>query len=84
MLTIVSLTFFQHHTPSHLAEDLQEVIKQESDDSGIVAEFHETEEPVLKKIKQEVSKKIFMQASMYYTVYCILQNKYESYNTVKP
>ncbi|KAM5164474.1 transcriptional activator Myb isoform 2-T2 [Mantella aurantiaca] len=43
-----------HHTPSHLAEDLQEVIKQESDESGIVHEFHDTEEPLLKKIKQEV------------------------------
>ncbi|KAM4772770.1 transcriptional activator Myb [Rhinophrynus dorsalis] len=43
-----------HHTPSHLAEDLQEVIKQESDESGIVPELHEAEEPLLKKIKQEV------------------------------
>ncbi|MEE6475749.1 hypothetical protein FKM82_010849 [Ascaphus truei] len=43
-----------HHTPSHLAEDLQEVIKQESDESGIVTELHEADEPLLKKIKQEV------------------------------
>ncbi|XP_075059286.1 transcriptional activator Myb isoform X2 [Mixophyes fleayi] len=43
-----------HHTPSHLAEDLQEVIKQESDESGIVPELQETDEPLLKKIKQEV------------------------------
>lgn len=56
MLTIVYLAFFQHHTPSHLAEDLQEVIKQESDESGIGPDFHVTEEPLLKKIKQEVSK----------------------------
>ncbi|XP_053316592.1 transcriptional activator Myb isoform X2 [Spea bombifrons] len=43
-----------HHTPSHLAEDLQEVIKRESDESGIVPELHEVDEPRLKKIKQEV------------------------------
>ncbi|KAM9315765.1 transcriptional activator Myb [Gastrophryne carolinensis] len=43
-----------HHTPSHLAEDLQEVIKRESEESAIVSEFHDTEEPLLKKIKQEV------------------------------
>ncbi|KAM3932656.1 transcriptional activator Myb isoform 2-T2 [Leptodactylus fuscus] len=43
-----------HHTPSHLAEDLQEVIKQEADESGIVPELQELEEPLLKKIKQEV------------------------------
>ncbi|KAG8582803.1 hypothetical protein GDO81_008193 [Engystomops pustulosus] len=43
-----------HHTPSHLAEDLQEVIKQEADESGIVPELQEMEEPLLKKIKQEV------------------------------
>ncbi|XP_059797911.1 transcriptional activator Myb isoform X6 [Balaenoptera ricei] len=41
-------------TPSHLVEDLQDVIKQESDESGIVAEFHENGPPLLKKIKQEV------------------------------
>uniref|UniRef100_A0AC11CCG9 MYB proto-oncogene, transcription factor n=1 Tax=Ovis aries TaxID=9940 RepID=A0AC11CCG9_SHEEP len=41
-------------TPSHLVEDLQDVIKQESDESGIVAEFQENGQPLLKKIKQEV------------------------------
>ncbi|XP_051031337.1 transcriptional activator Myb [Phodopus roborovskii] len=41
-------------TPSHLVEDLQDVIKQESDESGIVAEFQEDGPPLLKKIKQEV------------------------------
>ncbi|KAM5166893.1 transcriptional activator Myb isoform 7-T7 [Callospermophilus lateralis] len=40
-------------TPSHLVEDLQDVIKQESDESGIVAEFQENGPPLLKKIKQE-------------------------------
>ncbi|XP_059129023.1 transcriptional activator Myb isoform X1 [Peromyscus eremicus] len=41
-------------TPSHLVEDLQDVIKQESDESGVVAEFQENGPPLLKKIKQEV------------------------------
>ncbi|XP_003790352.1 transcriptional activator Myb isoform X6 [Otolemur garnettii] len=41
-------------TPSHLVEDLQDVIKQESDESGIVPEFQESGPPLLKKIKQEV------------------------------
>ncbi|XP_037376332.1 transcriptional activator Myb isoform X2 [Talpa occidentalis] len=41
-------------TPSHLVDDLQDVIKQESDESGIVAEFQENGPPLLKKIKQEV------------------------------
>ncbi|XP_003496613.1 transcriptional activator Myb isoform X1 [Cricetulus griseus] len=41
-------------TPSHLVEDLQDVIKQEADESGIVAEFQESGPPLLKKIKQEV------------------------------
>ncbi|KAK2489455.1 hypothetical protein MC885_005611 [Smutsia gigantea] len=41
-------------TPSHLVEDLQDVIKQESDESEIVAEFQENGPPLLKKIKQEV------------------------------
>nr|XP_014354079.1 PREDICTED: transcriptional activator Myb isoform X3 [Latimeria chalumnae] len=41
-------------TPTHLAEDLQEVIKQESDDSGILPGMHEDGQPLLKKIKQEV------------------------------
>ncbi|XP_044530510.1 transcriptional activator Myb isoform X7 [Gracilinanus agilis] len=40
-------------TPSHLVEDLQDVIKQESDESGIVSGFHENGPPLLKKIKQE-------------------------------
>uniref|UniRef100_A0A2I3HJT7 Transcriptional activator Myb n=1 Tax=Nomascus leucogenys TaxID=61853 RepID=A0A2I3HJT7_NOMLE len=46
-------------TPSHLVEDLQDVIKQESDESGIVAEFQENGPPLLKKIKQEVNTKSF-------------------------
>ncbi|XP_028633188.1 transcriptional activator Myb isoform X2 [Grammomys surdaster] len=41
-------------TPSHVVEDLQDVIKQESEESGIVAEFQENGPPLLKKIKQEV------------------------------
>ncbi|XP_054424919.1 transcriptional activator Myb isoform X7 [Pteronotus mesoamericanus] len=41
-------------TPSHLVEDLQDVIKQEADESGIVTEFQENGPPLLKKIKQEV------------------------------
>ncbi|XP_026360636.1 transcriptional activator Myb isoform X2 [Ursus americanus] len=41
-------------TPSHLVEDLQDVIKQESDEPGVVAEFQENGPPLLKKIKQEV------------------------------
>ncbi|XP_006834697.1 PREDICTED: transcriptional activator Myb isoform X3 [Chrysochloris asiatica] len=41
-------------TPSHLVEDIQDVIKQESDESGIVAEFQDNGPPLLKKIKQEV------------------------------
>ncbi|XP_021567466.1 transcriptional activator Myb isoform X7 [Carlito syrichta] len=40
-------------TSSHLVEDLQDVIKQEADESGIVAEFQENGLPLLKKIKQE-------------------------------
>ncbi|XP_015427585.1 PREDICTED: transcriptional activator Myb isoform X2 [Myotis davidii] len=40
-------------TPSHLVEDLQDVIKQESDESEIVTEF-QGNGPLLKKIKQEV------------------------------
>ncbi|XP_006834701.1 PREDICTED: transcriptional activator Myb isoform X7 [Chrysochloris asiatica] len=40
-------------TPSHLVEDIQDVIKQESDESGIVAEFQDNGPPLLKKIKQE-------------------------------
>uniref|UniRef100_A0A5F5PVD0 Transcriptional activator Myb n=2 Tax=Equus TaxID=9789 RepID=A0A5F5PVD0_HORSE len=41
-------------TPSHLVEDLQDVIKQEADESAIVADFQENGPPLLKKIKQEV------------------------------
>ncbi|XP_068135591.1 transcriptional activator Myb isoform X2 [Hyperolius riggenbachi] len=55
-----------HHTPSHLAEDLQEVIKQETDESGIVPDFHETEEPLLKKIKQEVDSPTHKTGSFYW------------------
>lgn len=39
-------------TPSHLAEDIQDVIKQETDETDIT--FHENGQPLLKKIKQEV------------------------------
>ncbi|XP_018412437.1 PREDICTED: transcriptional activator Myb isoform X2 [Nanorana parkeri] len=55
-----------HHTPSHLAEDLQEVIKQESNESGIVPEFHDTEEPLLKKIKQEVESPTHKMGNFYW------------------
>lgn len=48
----------QPQTPSHLVEDLQAVIKQESDESGIVTEF-QGNGPLLKKIKQEVSSQSF-------------------------
>ncbi|XP_077208268.1 transcriptional activator Myb isoform X9 [Paroedura picta] len=41
-------------TPSHLVDDLQDVIKQESDESGIVSGLRENGSPLLKKIKQEV------------------------------
>ncbi|XP_063165739.1 transcriptional activator Myb isoform X1 [Candoia aspera] len=41
-------------TPTHLVDDLQEVIKQESDESGIVSSLCENGSPLLKKIKQEV------------------------------
>ncbi|XP_067398620.1 transcriptional activator Myb isoform X6 [Emydura macquarii macquarii] len=40
-------------TPTHLVEDLQDVIKQESDESGIVSGLHESGIPLMKKIKQE-------------------------------
>ncbi|XP_069743364.1 transcriptional activator Myb isoform X2 [Narcine bancroftii] len=39
---------------SHLAEDIQDVIKQETDESEIMSSFHENGQPLLKKIKQEV------------------------------
>ncbi|KAG6926692.1 MYB proto-oncogene, transcription factor [Chelydra serpentina] len=41
-------------TPTHLVEDLHDVIKQESDESGIVSGLHENGVPLVKKIKQEV------------------------------
>ncbi|XP_039179490.1 transcriptional activator Myb isoform X4 [Crotalus tigris] len=41
-------------TPTHLVDDLQDVIKQESDESGIVSSLCENGFPLLKKIKQEV------------------------------
>ncbi|XP_030412231.1 transcriptional activator Myb isoform X8 [Gopherus evgoodei] len=41
-------------TPTHLVEDLHNVIKQESDESGIVSGLHESGIPLVKKIKQEV------------------------------
>ncbi|XP_054832591.1 transcriptional activator Myb isoform X2 [Eublepharis macularius] len=41
-------------TPGHLGDELQDVIKQESDESGIVAGLSESGSPLLKKIKQEV------------------------------
>ncbi|XP_065256866.1 transcriptional activator Myb isoform X8 [Emys orbicularis] len=41
-------------TPTHLVEDLHDVIKQESDESGIVSGLHDSGIPLVKKIKQEV------------------------------
>uniref|UniRef100_A0A8C6V5Q1 Transcriptional activator Myb n=1 Tax=Naja naja TaxID=35670 RepID=A0A8C6V5Q1_NAJNA len=41
-------------TPAHLVDDLQDVIKQESDETGIVSSLCENGSPLLKKIKQEV------------------------------
>ncbi|XP_067840943.1 transcriptional activator Myb isoform X8 [Heptranchias perlo] len=41
-------------TPSHLAEDIQDVIKQEADETAILNCLHENGQPLLKKIKQEV------------------------------
>ncbi|XP_066467317.1 transcriptional activator Myb isoform X7 [Tiliqua scincoides] len=41
------------HTPTHLVDDLQDVIKQESDESGVVCGLRESGSPLLKKIKQE-------------------------------
>ncbi|XP_065256864.1 transcriptional activator Myb isoform X6 [Emys orbicularis] len=40
-------------TPTHLVEDLHDVIKQESDESGIVSGLHDSGIPLVKKIKQE-------------------------------
>uniref|UniRef100_UPI00398F6418 transcriptional activator Myb isoform X9 n=1 Tax=Pristiophorus japonicus TaxID=55135 RepID=UPI00398F6418 len=39
---------------SHLAEDFQDVIKQEADETAIISCLHENGQPLLKKIKQEV------------------------------
>ncbi|XP_075780341.1 transcriptional activator Myb isoform X9 [Pelodiscus sinensis] len=41
-------------TPTHLVEDLHDVIKQEADESEIVSGLHESGIPLVKKIKQEV------------------------------
>uniref|UniRef100_A0A8D2L0J4 Transcriptional activator Myb n=1 Tax=Varanus komodoensis TaxID=61221 RepID=A0A8D2L0J4_VARKO len=41
-------------TSTHLVDDLQDVIKQESDESSIVPGLCESGSPLLKKIKQEV------------------------------
>ncbi|XP_062980712.1 transcriptional activator Myb isoform X2 [Elgaria multicarinata webbii] len=41
-------------TSTHLVDDLQDVIKQESDESSIVSGLRESGSPLLKKIKQEV------------------------------
>ncbi|XP_058881192.1 transcriptional activator Myb-like isoform X2 [Acipenser ruthenus] len=38
----------------HLEQDLEDVIKQEAVESGIATGLHEDEQPLLKKIKQEV------------------------------
>lgn len=40
------------------------MIKQETDESGIVAEFQENGPPLLKKIKQEVSMRSFGRNSL--------------------
>lgn len=53
-----NVSFFQPQTPTHLVEDLQDVIKQESEESAIVAGLHESGPPLLKKIKQEVNRKL--------------------------
>ncbi|KAJ6660072.1 hypothetical protein lerEdw1_017998 [Lerista edwardsae] len=49
-------------TPTHLVDDLQDVIKQESDESGVVSGLRESGSPLLKKIKQEASKPYFLKA----------------------
>ncbi|XP_028579322.2 transcriptional activator Myb isoform X3 [Podarcis muralis] len=41
-------------TPAHLVDDLQDVIKQESDETDIASGICENGSPLLKKIKQEV------------------------------
>lgn len=53
-----NVSSFQPQTPTHLVEDLQDVIKQESEESAIVAGLHESGPPLLKKIKQEVNRKL--------------------------
>lgn len=53
-----NVSSFQPQTPTHLVEDLQDVIKQESEESAIVAGLHESGPPLLKKIKQEVNLKL--------------------------
>uniref|UniRef100_A0A8C5S5Y4 Transcriptional activator Myb n=1 Tax=Laticauda laticaudata TaxID=8630 RepID=A0A8C5S5Y4_LATLA len=45
-------------TPIHLADDLQDVIKQESDETCIVSSLCENGSPLLKKIKQEVDSPV--------------------------
>ncbi|NP_001081768.2 transcriptional activator Myb [Xenopus laevis] len=58
-----------HHTPLHLAEDIQEVIKQETDESGIVHDHCNTEEPLLKRIKQEVESPTHKVGNLYFSSY---------------
>ncbi|OCT80287.1 hypothetical protein XELAEV_18027105mg [Xenopus laevis] len=58
-----------HHTPLHLAEDIQEVIKQETDESGIVPEHCHTEGPLLKRIKQEVESPTHKFGNFYFSSY---------------
>ncbi|XP_078398501.1 transcriptional activator Myb isoform X6 [Cetorhinus maximus] len=41
-------------TPSHLAEETRDVIKQEANETTIISSLHENGQPLLKKIKQEV------------------------------
>ncbi|XP_026521809.1 transcriptional activator Myb isoform X2 [Notechis scutatus] len=45
-------------TPTHLVDDLQDVIKQESDETCIVSSLCENGSPLLKKIKQEVDSPV--------------------------
>ncbi|XP_060632555.1 transcriptional activator Myb isoform X4 [Anolis sagrei] len=42
-------------TPTHLVDDLQDVIKQETVESGIATGLRENGSPLVKKIKQEVT-----------------------------
>ncbi|XP_078062307.1 transcriptional activator Myb isoform X2 [Mustelus asterias] len=41
-------------TPSHLAEETRDIIKQEANETTIISSLHENGQPLLKKIKQEV------------------------------